>query len=224
MDLTKVWNFFRRETDKELQKRMEDHLAQILIATSSLEKVVEAWQEKDLPKLDQEVSKINEAENAGDRILSEIWLDFAKGSLKSKLQSNIINFITEADDVINHTKRAVNNFLIIQNLELPQEIYETIKKECQLLHQCVEKLSEGLAIYREDIKKIIDLAAEISSLEHQIDGIYTQLKTLYFDLHKFAGNVPLLVIFDHAMRDLEKATNSAEDAADILHSIVLGTV
>ncbi|MEA2070052.1 MAG: DUF47 family protein [Asgard group archaeon] len=224
MSFEKIWNFFHRQTEKEVHTKMADHLSKILTSTKSLQKAVEAWNQKDLPKLDHEVGVISEAEDAADQILAEIYLDFAKGKLKSKLQTNILNFISHADDIINYTKRAVHNFLILQNCELPEKIFEIIKKQCQLLHQCSEKLSEALDIYREEIDKVIDLTSEISTLEHEIDGIYTQLKTLYFDLHEFTENSALLVVFDHAIQDIEKATNAAEDAADILQSIVIGNV
>ncbi|MBD3191828.1 MAG: DUF47 family protein [Candidatus Heimdallarchaeota archaeon] len=217
-----MWKFFSKQQEKDLHQKMTDHLSRIHSATKALLSAVDAWRNHDLSTLDREAGEISNAEDAADRILSEIWLDLAKGSLPTKLQSNIVTFMKRADEVADNAKKASYNFLILHEFSFSEHIYQAVYKACELLHKCSERLIEALEIYRRDIEQTIDLTTEISSLEHQIDALYSQLKHHYFDLHEFTDNFATLLIFDHAIQDIEQAANSAEDAADVLHSIVIG--
>jgi uncharacterized protein Yka (UPF0111/DUF47 family) len=57
-----------------------------------------------------------------------------------------------------------------------------------------------------------------------VDGLYSRVKNHYFEYENFSDNFAGLILFDHAMRDLEEAANSAEDAADVLKSIVISEI
>jgi len=220
----RISGFLRKRAEEEIQKKMEEHLGRIQLATKSLMNAVAAWRKGDFAGLDREVGIIGAEENTADRLLAEMWLELTKGALKSKLRSNILTFIKRADEIANYAKRTAENMLIIHKVKLPEEIFSTIAKACELIYMCTQKLGEALSIYRKDIQKTIDLTTEISFLEHQVDGLYSKLKHLYFEYQKVSDNFAGLVIFDHAMRDIEKAANSAEDASDVLRSIVISEV
>jgi len=220
----KYGGFLKRRAEEEIHRRMTEHLSRIQIATKALMRAAKAWKAHNFEDLDKEVGIIGAEENTADRLLAEMWLELTKGALKSKLRSDILTFIKRADEVANYAKRAGENFLILHNLKLPDHIFEEILKACELIHMSIEKLAEALSIYRKDIQRTVDITTEISFLEHQVDGLYSRLKNHYFDYQKFSDNFGGLVIFDHAMRDLEKAANSAEDASDVLRSIVISEV
>jgi predicted phosphate transport protein (TIGR00153 family) len=220
----KYGGFLKKRAEEEIHRRMAEHLSRVQIATKALMRASKAWKAHDFADLDKEVGIVGAEENAADRLLAEMWLELTKGALKSKLRSNLLTFVKRADEVANYAKRAGENFLILHNLKLPDHIFDEILKACELIHMAAEKLGEALNIYRKDIQRTIDITTEISFLEHQVDGLYSKLKNHYFDYHKYSDNFAGLVIFDHAMRDLEKAANSAEDASDVLRSIVIQDV
>jgi len=220
----KLSNFIRKDSEEEIHQKMNQHLAKIHQATQSLIRAIEAWKLNDTVKLDLEVGNITAEENAADKILADIWLELTKGSLKSKLRSDMLTFIKRADEVAGCAKRACNNFLIIHDVKLPEHILEEISKACELVDLCVKKLIEALSTYRKNVRRTVDLATEISFIEHQVDGLYSRLKTHYFDFTKISDNFATLVIFDHAIREIEKAANSAEDASDALRSIVISEI
>lgn len=217
-------NFVRKDYEEKIHQKMNQHLEKIHQATQTLNRAVKAWKQNDTASLDLEVGNITAEENAADKILADIWLELTKGSLKSKLRSDILTFVKRADEVAGCAKRASNNFLILHNLKLPENIFEEISKACELIELCVEKLIEALTVYRKDIKRTVDLTTEINFLEHQVDGLYSRLKSHYFDFPEISDNFASLVIFDHAIREIEKAANSAEDAADALKSIVISEI
>ncbi len=220
----RISGFLRKRAEEEIQKKMEEHIGRIQLAAKSLMNAVAAWRKGDFAGLDREVGITGAEENTADRLLAEMWLELTKGALKSKLRSNILTFIKRADEIANYAKRAAENMLILHKIKLPDDIFKTVAKACELIYMCTQKLGEALAIYRKDIQKTIDLTTEISFLEHQVDGLYSKLKYQYFDYQKVSDNFAGLVIFDHAMRDIEKAANSAEDASDVLRSIVISEV
>ncbi|NPD88756.1 MAG: DUF47 family protein [Asgard group archaeon] len=217
-------NFVRKDSEKEIHQKMNQHLAKIHQATQSLIRAMEAWKVNDTATLDLHVGNITAEENAADKILADIWLELTKGSLKSKLRSDILTFVKRADEVAGCAKRACNNFLILHNVKLPEHILEEITKACELVDLCVKKLIEALSVYRKDIRRTVDLTTEISFIEHQVDGLYTRLKNHYFDFSGISDNFASLIIFDHAIREIEKAANSAEDASDALRSIVISEI
>ncbi len=220
----RIGGFLRKRAEDDIQYKMTEHLSRVQIATKALMRAIKAWRKHNFVELDKEVGIISAEENAADRLLAEMWLELTKGTLKTKLRSNILTFIKRADEVANHTKRASQNFLILHDLELPDHIFDKIEKAIELIQLATEKLVEALAIYRKDIQRTVDITTEISFLEHQVDGLYSRLKNHYFDYQKFSDNFGGLVIFDHAMRDLEKAANAVEDASDVLRSIVISEV
>ena len=220
----KFSNFFRKDAEEEIYQKMNQHLSKIQLATQSLIKAVEVWRKGDVAKLDFETGNISAEEHAADQILADIWLELTKGSLKSKLRSNILTFVKRADEVAGHAKRASSNFLILHKLKLPDHIFEEIHKACELVDMCAKKLIEALSIYRKDIRRTVDLTTEISFIEHQVDGLYSKLKNHYFDFSDLTDNFATLVIFDHAIREIEGAANAAEDASDALRSIVISEI
>ncbi len=224
MGRIRISGFLRKRAEDEMHQKMANHLSRIQIGTKALLRVVIAWRNKKLIELDKEVGIVGAEENAADQLLAEIWLELTKGTLKSKLRSNILTFVKRVDEIANYAKRAAENILILHKLELPDHIFDEIEKVCELINIATNKLAEALLIYRKDIQRTVDITTEISFLEHQVDGLYSRLKNHYFEYHKYSDNFAGLVIFDHAMKDLEKAANSTEDASDVLRSIVISEV
>lgn len=221
---TRIGGFLRKRAEDDMQQKMSEHLSRIQLATNALTRAVAAWRKGNFAVLDREVGNISAEENAADRLLAEMWLELTKGALKSKLRSNILTFVKRSDEVANYAKRVGQNILILHKLKLPDHIFDEIEKVVELINMAVEKLAEALLIYRKDIHRTVDITSEISFLEHQVDGLYSRLKNHYFDYSKFSDNFAGLIIFDHAMRDLENAANSAEDASDVLRSIVISDI
>ncbi|MHA1124227.1 MAG: DUF47 domain-containing protein [Candidatus Heimdallarchaeota archaeon] len=220
----RMGSFLRKRAEDVMQTKMTEHLSRVQIATKAFRRAMKAWRNHNFEELDKEVGIISAEENAADRILSEMWLELTKGTLQSKLRSNILTFVKRADEIANYVKRASQNFLILHKLKLPDHIFDEIEKKVELVQMATDKLADALAIYRKDIQRTIDITSEISFLEHQVDGLYSRIKNHYFDYQKYDKNFGGLVIFDHAMKDIEKAANAAEDASDVLRSIVISDV
>ena len=216
--------FLRKRAEDVMNDKMTEHLSRVQLVTKSLMRATEAWRKGKFESMDREVGIMSAEENAADKILAEMWLELTKGALKSKLRADILTFIKRADEIANNCKRAGINFQILHKIKVPDHIFEEIEKAVELVDMSTVKLAEALSIYRKDIQRTIDLTSEISFLEHQVDGLYTRLKNHYFEYSEFNENFAGLVIFDHAMKDIELAANAAEDAADVLRSIVISEV
>ncbi len=224
MGRTRISGFLRKRAEDEIQNKMASHLARVQLVTQSLIRAVAAWRKGDFANLEREVGNMSAEENAADKLLSEMWLELTKGTLKTKLRSNILTFIKRADEIANYSKRAGTNALILHKVKLSEHIFDDIEKACEIVNMATEKLAEALSVYRDDIHRTVDITTEISFLEHQVDGLYTRLKGHYFDYKEHNDNLGGLIIFDHAMRDIEKAANAAEDASDVLRSIVISEI
>ncbi len=224
MGRTRISGFLRKRAEDEIQSKMTSHLSRVQLVTQSLIRAISAWRKGDFASLEREVGNMSAEENAADKLLAEMWLELTKGTLKTKLRSNILTFIKRADEIANYSKRAGINALILHKVKLSEHIFDDIEKAVEIVNMATEKLAEALAVYRDDIHRTVDITTEISFLEHQVDGLYTRLKSHYFDYNEHNDNFGGLIIFDHAMRDIEKAANAAEDASDVLRSIVISEI
>lgn len=214
----------RKRAEDEIHQSMNEHLSRVNLATKALMRAVIAWKEDDFEALDREVGNISAEENAADKILADMWLELTKGNLKPKLRADILTFIKRADEVAGYAKRAGMNMLILHKIRVPEHVFEEIEKMAELVDMCSNKLIKAISSFRQDIQRTLDITTEISFLEHQVDGLYSRLKNHYFEYEKFSDNFAGLILFDHAMRDLENAANAAEDAADVLKSIVISEI
>ena len=224
MGRTRISGFLRKRAEDEIHSKMANHLTRVLLVTKSLMRAVAAWRAGNFTDLDREVGNMSAEENAADKLLADMWLELTKGTLKSKLRSNILTFIKRADEIANHCKRVGINALILHKVKIPGHIFDEIEKACEIINMATEKLAEALSVYRKDIQRTVDITTEISFLEHQVDGLYTHLKHHYFDYQKTNDNMGGLIIFDHAMKDIEHAANAVEDASDVLRSIVISEI
>jgi predicted phosphate transport protein (TIGR00153 family) len=220
----RLGGFLRKRAEDEIYQSMNEHLSRVNLATQALMRAVQAWKENDFKTLDREIDNVSAEENAADKILADMWLELTKGNLKPKLRADILTFIKRADEVAGYAKRAGKNMLILHQVKLPEHIFEEIEKMVELVGMCAKKLIDALTSFRNDLQRTVDITTEISFLEHQVDGLYSRVKNHYFEYENFSDNFAGLILFDHAMRDLEEAANSAEDAADVLKSIVISEI
>ncbi|MGE5334223.1 MAG: DUF47 domain-containing protein [Nitrososphaerota archaeon] len=159
---------------------------------------------------------IKDVEHAGDELTHEVYEQLNR-IFVTPLDREDIGAITSAlDDVIDLVEAAADDFVLYSIEEpLPPAL-----EMAQLIVQSCTQIQEAVAYLRRlarDRKAFRDRLTEINRLENQGDTVYRNaIQTL------FRQSDPVLIlkwkqIYDH----LERAIDSCEDVADVLHGVLL---
>jgi uncharacterized protein len=161
-------------------------------------------------------TKINEAENRGDRLTHETVRKLHETWITPLDRNDIHSLITRMDDVldvIDAVSERVVLFEVSETRPLAVDIAKVLVRSCEKMHLAMQLLP-GLKKPHE----LLELCVEINKLENDADGIY---RRAIADLFK-PGNDPIDVMKWRDIYDnLEAATDRCEDVANIVEGVVL---
>jgi len=215
----KQWLSRRRES--RILKRIREHLIKINSCVSKSSDFYDFWVKKDVEATKSSYKIISEEERTADVILANIVDMLSEGETPEYVRADLLNFVRLADKAAGAVKRGTQNLLILIEASFPEKIteiigtiIESLVEESKLFIKTFDKMFQ---IEREQLLEIIN---EVDKLESEIDKQYHNLK------YEMAYNTPetpagALIILDHAIRDLEEASDLIEDVAGLIRSIVL---
>ena len=159
---------------------------------------------------------IKDVEHAGDELTHETY-DLLNRIFVTPLDREDIGAISSAvDDVLDLVEAAADDFVLCSIEEpLPPSL-----EMAQLIVQGCVQIQQAMAYLRrlnKDREAFRDRLTEINRIENQGDDVYRNaIQTL------FRQSDPLLIlkwkqVYDH----LERAIDSCEDVADVLHGVLL---
>ena len=185
--------------------------ARTLVAGS--EAVVDFFEHYENPEMKAE--RIRELEHEADFITHEVMRQLSQTFITPIDREDIANLIQRMDDVMDHMEEASTAMRIyrIQRVR-PRavEVARLIPEMTRLLEQAVQYLSDG------KLKEILPITVEINRLENQADTIFRAAMSELFDEE---ANPAEIIKWREIYSDLESATDSAEDVANVLEGVVL---
>src|SRR5512140_1550374 len=169
------------------------------------------------PKNSAELAtKINEAENRGDRLTHETVRKLHETWITPLDRNDIYALITRMDDVLDLIEAVSERVILFELTEtrpLAVDIAKVLVRSCEKLHKAMQLLP-GL----KQPNELLEICIEVNKLENDADGIY---RHAIADLFK-PGNDPIVVMKWRDIYDnLESATDRCEDVANIVEGVVL---
>jgi len=170
----------------------------------------------DYTDIQDKARAIKDVEHAGDELTHETYEQLNRIFVTPLDREDIGAISSAVDDVLDLVEAAADDFVLCSIEEpLPPalEMAQIIVQACVQVQQAVahlRRLNKDRAAFR-------DRLTEINRLENQGDDVYRNaIQTL------FRQSDPLLIlkwkqVYDH----LEKAIDSCEDVADVLHGVLL---
>jgi uncharacterized protein Yka (UPF0111/DUF47 family) len=170
----------------------------------------------DYTDIQEKARAIKDVEHAGDELTHETYEQLNRIFVTPLDREDIGAISSALDDVLDLVEAAADDFVLCSIEEpLPPalEMAQIIVQGCVQIQQAVahlRRLNKDRAAFR-------DRLTEINRLENQGDDVYRNaIQTL------FRQSDPLLIlkwkqVYDH----LEKAIDSCEDVADVLHGVLL---
>lgn len=159
---------------------------------------------------------IKDVEHAGDELTHETYEQLNRIFVTPLDREDIGAIASALDDVLDLVEAAADDFVLC-NIEEPLppalEMAQLIVQSCVQVQEAVAYLRR----FNKDRKAFRDRLTEINRLENQGDAVYRNaIQSL------FRQSDPVLIlkwkqVYDH----LERAIDSCEDVADVLHGVLL---
>lgn len=213
MGINKVFQFFVPKEKKffPLFESVANNLEKGAILLNKLLLLVENEEEKL-----SLVTQIKQCESAGDDLTHKIFDELNKTFITPFDREDIQELTSSLDDVLDFINSCAKKIELYQIHSLPKntiEISEYIVQASRELKTAISELSN--LKHPEVIKKT---CIRLNEIENLVDDLYYMSISYLFENEK---DPIQLIKQDAIISTLEKATDKAEDVADVLKSIIV---
>ena len=159
--------------------------------------------------------RIRELEHEADFITHEVMAQLHKTFITPIDREDIANLIQRMDDVMDYMEEAstaMRIYHIQRTRPRAVEVARLMPQMTRKIEQAVQLLADG------NLKAILPITVEVNSLENQADTLFRSAMSELFDEE---ANPAEIIKWREVYSDLEAATDSAEDVANVLEGVVL---
>ena len=159
------------------------------------------------------VQKIKDIEHAGDDMTHSVLTKLNQTFITPFDREDIHKLASSLDDVLDYINSAGERLLVYKITNPPpaaSELAAIIVRQCETLGKAIALLEKN--------QGVLDHCVEINRLENEADHIARDAIGKLFEREKDPIN---LIKFKELFETLETATDKAEDAANVLESVVL---
>ena len=162
------------------------------------------------------VKKLESLEHEGDRITHDLFAELNK-TFVTPLDREDIHALASAMDTVLDQIDSAGDTMILYGVQGPTEqaklLADIIVDSAEQIHQAVAVLRS-----RRNIREMLVNCVEINRLENEADEVRRQVLAALF---REEPDVIKIIKWKEIYELLERATDSCEDVADVLQTIVL---
>ncbi len=165
----------------------------------------------------EKVREIKELEDFGDQVIHDITQSLHKTFVTPIDREDILALAGRLDDVIDAIDEAAQ-YTLEYRIE---ETTEYARQLAKIIVGCADELEKALGLLStrgSKLKEILPMSVEINRLENEADQV---LSSAMGELFNNGYEVTQILKWRDIYRDMEEATDRAEDAANVLEGIVL---
>ena len=165
----------------------------------------------------EKVREIKELEDFGDQVIHDITQSLHKTFVTPIDREDILALAGRLDDVIDAIDEAAQ-YTLEYRIE---ETTEYARQLAKIIVGCADELEKALGLLStrgSKLKEILPMSVEINRLENEADQV---LSRAMGELFNNGCEVTQILKWRDIYRDMEEATDRAEDAANVLEGIVL---
>ena len=165
----------------------------------------------------EKVREIKELEDFGDQVIHDITQSLHKTFVTPIDREDILALAGRLDDVIDAIDEAAQYTLEYQI----EETTDYARQLAKIIVGCADELEKALGLLStrgSKLKEILPMSVEINRLENEADQV---LSRAMGELFNNGYEVTQILKWRDIYRDMEEATDRAEDAANVLEGIVL---
>jgi predicted phosphate transport protein (TIGR00153 family) len=169
----------------------------------------------DFAHLQMRAERMRELEHAQDSVTHQVMSELQQSFVTPFDREDIAMLVQRMDDVMDHIDAAVTalyDYEIHEPTVNAREIAKVIQKAGNELRVAMVHIRRG------ELRSVLPITVEINSLENQGDQFY---RAAIRDLFHNCVDVRDIIKWREVYSELEAATDSAEDVANVMEGVVL---
>ncbi len=169
----------------------------------------------DFAHIQMRAERMREVEHQGDFLTHQVMNQLQQSFVTPIDREDIASLVQRMDDVLDHIEAAVTamcDYELREATVSAREMAVVIQKTGITLQQAMAHLR------RAELKAILPLTVEINRLENQGDSLF---RAAMRDLFQNEQDVRDIIKWREVYDELEAATDSAEDVANVMEGVVL---
>ena len=188
-------------------------------STMNIQQVARRLQDlmQNFENVSAKVKEIKELEEFGDRIIHDITQSLHRTFVTPIDREDILALAGQLDDFIDAIDE-VAQFTLEYKIE---DTTEYARHLATIIVSCADELERAVGLLStrgSKLKEILPMTVEINRLENEADQVASRAMG---DLFSNGTDVIHILKWRDIYKDMEEATDRAEDAADVLEGIVL---
>ncbi len=164
--------------------------------------------------VDSSVQKIKDIEHKGDDLTHAVLIKLNQTFITPFDREDIHHLASSLDDVLDYVNSAADRLLMYKVTTFPKaaiQLAEVIVKQS-------EELTAAVRLLEKNYQKVLDHCVEVNRLENEADRI---ARDAIGHLFQEETNPINLIKIKELLEVLETATDKAEDAANVLETVIL---
>jgi len=183
----------------------------IVKAAEGLKDLINSWD-----NIEERLASITDCEHQGDSITHQILEQLHRTFVTPFDREDIVNLAQGLDDITDFIEAAADdmvNYAVSRPGQSAKELSEIILRGAREVERGLPHLRK-----RADFKHILEHCVEINRLENEADQILrTAMGALFVD----GTDIPGIIKWRDIYAQMESATDSCEDVADVLEGVAL---
>lgn len=165
---------------------------------------------------DKRIQCLFQTEEEVDKLRREVFKEMSKHTaLSADYREDILHLVKRLDTIADHVKDAARCLKILQDTQLPQELFQNTLKMTSTLAECTSALRTSIEKISSAPQEAIKHSAKVEEIENEIDKEYINIKKLFIT-HGKQMNIGTLIIFDDLIEFIEQAADMCADTADYI--------
>ena len=180
------------------------------------ELMLETVSTKDDERRIELVKEIDKLEHVGDQLSHSIFTELSSNFITPFDREDIHALTSAIDDVADYIHGTANRIMMYKITVFSESIIkltELVLYSAQELDKAVKELKNI-----KSLRSITDALVRINSIENQADYVFDKAVA---DLFEFEKDALTVIKYKEILSALETATDKAEDAANVIESIIV---
>ncbi len=164
--------------------------------------------------VESSVQKIKDIEHKGDDLTHAVLIKLNQTFITPFDREDIHHLASSLDDVLDFVNSAADRLMMYKVSAVPKAAFQL----SEVIVKQSEELSSAVSLLEKNHQKVLDHCVEVNRLENEADRIARDAIGNLFQQEKDPIN---LIKIKELLEVLETATDKAEDAANVLETVIL---
>jgi predicted phosphate transport protein (TIGR00153 family) len=169
---------------------------------------------KDYKDVTEGVQKVKDIEHKGDDLTHAVLIKLNQTFITPFDREDIHRLASSIDDVLDYVNSAADRLIMYKIKAVPNAAIEL----ASIIVRQSDELSKAVHLLEKNPQKILEYCVEVNRLENEADTVSRDAIGKLFDNEM---NPIHLIKIKELLEVLETATDKAEDAANVLETVVL---